>query len=222
VPPDASKTRAALVDAAARAFAEHGIENASLIDITRQAGQRNRAALYYHFGSRDGVLCAVIDRHAEFLARREGELLATARSTPDDDVAAVVEAVVRPAVELAERDWRGRCCLVIIAEVAGENPATLSPELQAALARTGGHEVYALLEQRLADLDPDVRIERLSVMTTFVLRTVADRAQALARRGSTGRAQLLTEPFVENLVAMAAAALTAPIRRPTPAGSRRA
>ena len=64
MPPDASKTRAALLDAAARAFARDGVFNASLIDITRQAGQGNRAALRYHFGSRDGVLCAVIGRHA--------------------------------------------------------------------------------------------------------------------------------------------------------------
>jgi AcrR family transcriptional regulator len=75
VPPDASKTKATLLDSAARAFARDGVFNASLIDITRQAGQRNRAALSYHFGSRDGILCAVLDRHAPFLARREGELL---------------------------------------------------------------------------------------------------------------------------------------------------
>ena len=62
MPPDASDTRQKLLDAAARAFAEDGVFNASLIEITRQAGQRNRGALHYHFGSRDGVLCAVIDR----------------------------------------------------------------------------------------------------------------------------------------------------------------
>jgi AcrR family transcriptional regulator len=32
----------------------------ALIDITRRAGQRNRGALHYHFGSRNGVLCAVL------------------------------------------------------------------------------------------------------------------------------------------------------------------
>jgi hypothetical protein len=52
VPPDASKTKAKLLDSAARAFA------------------------------RDGVLCAVIDHHALFLARREGELLDVARRQP--------------------------------------------------------------------------------------------------------------------------------------------
>ena len=53
------------------------------------------------------VLCAVLERHVEFLAHREGELLAKALQTPDDDVGAVVEAIVRPAAELAASGWRG-------------------------------------------------------------------------------------------------------------------
>src|SRR5258708_3998025 len=75
MPADASKTREKLVDAAARAFAADGVFTASLIEITRRADQRNRGALHYHFGSRVGVLRAVLDRHVDFLARREGELL---------------------------------------------------------------------------------------------------------------------------------------------------
>jgi AcrR family transcriptional regulator len=210
VPPDASATRQKLLDAAARAFAKEGIFNASLVEITRQAGQRNRGALHYHFGSRDGVLCAVIDRHAAFLARREGELLEIAARASDDDIAAVIEAVVRPAAELAESGWRGRCCLLIIAELAGEDPAQDSSELQAVLARTGGNEVYALLAARMAEVSDDVRIERFSLITTFILRAVADRARLLGRRGRKGRPQLDYEPFVQNLVAMAAAAMSAP------------
>jgi AcrR family transcriptional regulator len=210
VPPDASETRERLLDAAARAFAEEGIFNASLIEVTRQAGQRNRGALHYHFGSRDGVLCAVIDRHAAFLARREGELLEIAACAPDDDVAVVIEAVVRPAAELAESGWRGRCCLLIIAELAGEDPAHYSEALGDVLARTGGNEVYALLSARMADVSDDVRIERFSLITAFILRAVADRARLLGRRGRKGRPQLQYEAFVRNLVAMAAAAMSAP------------
>jgi AcrR family transcriptional regulator len=215
VPPDASDTRQKLLDAAARAFAEDGVFNASLIEITRQAGQRNRGALHYHFGSRDGVLCAVIDRHAAFLARREGELLEIASQDSDNDVAAVIEAIVRPAAELAESGWRGRCCLLIIAELAGEDPAQYSDELQDVLARTGGNEVYALLATRMAAVSQNVRIERFALITTFILRAVADRARLLGRRGRKGRPQLEYEPFVQNLVAMAAAAMSAPGERLT-------
>jgi AcrR family transcriptional regulator len=211
VPPDASKTRAGLLDAAARAFARDGVFNASLIDITRQAGQRNRAALSYHFGSRDGVLCAVIDRHAAFLAQREGELLEVARH--QKALEPVVEALVRPAAELADSGWRGRCCLLIIAELTGEDRAQYSAELQDVLASTGGDEVFALLTERCGHLTDELRTERFSLMVMFILRAIADRARLLERRTRHGRPQLEHEPFVANLVAMAAAAMAAPAPR---------
>ena len=181
MPPDASNTRRQLLDAATRAFAEHGVYNASLLDITRQAGQRNRGALHYHFGSRAGVLSAVLAEHADFLAAREGELCDLAAETPDDDVGAVVEAVVRPAAELAESGWRGRCFLVILAK-------------------------------RMPDLPRDVLVERLALMTMFILRAVADRARAVGRPPRPRRPQLAYEAFVANLVAMAAGSVTAPDR----------
>ena len=209
MPPDASATRDKLLDAAARAFAEHGVENASLIDITRQAGQRNRGALHYHFGSRDGVVAAVLERHVDFLATRESELLALALERPGSDLAPVVEAVVRPAVELAESGWRGRCCLQIIAQLAEEDPRDLAPVVQAALDRTGGQAVYDELVARMPPLPEEVRTERLALMTTFLLRTVADRARLLSRRRK-GRPQLDLEVFTDNLVAMATALLAAP------------
>jgi AcrR family transcriptional regulator len=207
MPRDASKTREKLVDAAARAFAEDGVFKASLVDITRQAGQRNKGALHYHFGSRDAILCAVLERHVEFLARREGELLELAKKAQDDDVQSVVEAIVRPAAELAESGWRGRACLLIISELAQQDPASLGEEVNAVLARTGGYEVYTLLMARMADVSPEVTLERLALVTSFILRAVADRARATSRR--RGRPQLDQETFVRNLIAMAAAGMSA-------------
>src|SRR5882724_3532593 len=212
MPLDASRTRQKLIDEAARAFASHGVYGASLIDITRRAGQRNRGALHYHFGSRNGVLCAVLERHVDFLARREGELLEIALTKPEDDVTSVVEAIVRPATELAESGWRGRCFLMILAELVEEDPATLEPDVTALLARTGGHAVYALLAERMAAVSPAIEIERLSLATGFILRAVADRARVMGRRGHRGRAQLDHEDFVQNLVAMVAAAVAAPLK----------
>ncbi|MCU1486602.1 MAG: transcriptional regulator, tetR family [Actinomycetia bacterium] len=208
MPPDASATREKLLDAATKAFAEHGVLNASLLDITRQAGQRNRGALHYHFGSRDGVLVAVLERHVGFLAQREGELLAKALET--SELPPVVEAIVRPAVELAESGWRGRCCLLIIAELAEEDPRDLAPDVTAALDRTGGLAVYATLAERMPPMPAAVLHERQALITEFILRSVADRARLLGRRRK-GRPQLELEDFVANLVAMVAAAVAAPL-----------
>jgi AcrR family transcriptional regulator len=211
MPADASKTREKLIDEAARAFAADGVFTASLIEITRRAGQRNRGALHYHFGSRTGVIGAVLERHVDFLAQREGELLEIALTSPDDDVKSVVEAIVRPATELAESGWRGRCFLMILAELIEEDPASLDPNVSDVLARTGGYAVYSLLATRMADVSDEVRAERFALATGFILRAVADRARVLGRRGRRGRPQLEHEAFVANLVAMVAAGMSAPL-----------
>ncbi|MGY2704488.1 TetR family transcriptional regulator [Nocardioides sp. HB32] len=199
-------TRRALVEAATEVFAEHGVFAASLVEVTRRAGQRNRGAVHYHFGSREGLLAAVLEQHAAFLAQREGELLEHARTTPDDDLGSVLEAIVRPAVELAETGPSGRRYLVIVGELVEEYDR-VHPDVAEALRHTGGYDVYALLEDRMPPLDDELRNERLALVTGFILRSVADRARQV---DSPGRAQLPTERFVRNLVAMAAGMATAP------------
>lgn len=201
-----SETRQRLVDAATRVFAEQGVDTASLLEIARRAGQRNRGAVHYHFGSRDGMVVAVLEQYAGFLAEREGELLREARGA--DGLAPVVEAVVRPAVELAETGSRGRCYLVVVAELAESDQGAMDAGVAAAMARTGGYEVYDELARRMPAMDEALRLERLALLTGFVLRSVADRARAVER--GHGRAQLGTDAFTANLVAMAAGMLGAP------------
>ena len=199
-------TRRALVEAATEAFATYGVFTASLVEVTRRAGQRNRGAVHYHFGSRDALIVAVLEQHTAFLSEREGELLARARRTPDDDIASVLEAIVRPAVELAETGLPGSHYLVIVGQLV-EAYDTLDADVAEALHHTGGYAVYELLEQRLPAMDEALRNERLALITGFILRSVADRAR---QRTTPGRAQLPTERFVRNLVAMAAGMATAP------------
>lgn len=198
-------TRQRLIEAANHAFAEQGVHKASLVEVTRQAGQRNRGAVHYHFGGRDQLLAAVLEEHADFLAGREGDLLAIACSRPRDDIASVVEAIVRPAVELAEAGESGRNYLLIVGELVELGPDDRSEVVQEAMARTGGYEVYGVLADRVPPMDEALRVERFSLMTTFIIGSVARRARA------RGRPQLSTERFVANLVAMATAMVSAPL-----------
>ncbi len=75
-----TSTRDRLLDAAARLFAERGIDNVSLAEIVRAADQRNASAVHYHFGSRDEVLRALLARHVPDIADRRHQLLEQARS----------------------------------------------------------------------------------------------------------------------------------------------
>ena len=72
---DTVETRRILLDAAEALFAERGIDNVSLIDIGRAAGQKNRNATQYHFGDKDSLLNAVLDRHTDQIALRRREML---------------------------------------------------------------------------------------------------------------------------------------------------
>lgn len=206
----ADETRQRLIEAATRGFAEHGVHTASLLEITRRAGQRNRGAVHYHFGSREGMLVAVIEQQVPFIAARESELLAEARERPDDDLDSAVQAFVRPAVELADLGWQGRCYLVILAELVEDEPSSLHADVVAALTRAGGYDAYALLEERTPRMPDALRAERLPLATAFILRAVADRARA-GERAAPARPQLDTEPFVLNLVSMVVGMLSAPV-----------
>ncbi|MFC6345471.1 hypothetical protein ACFP8W_26030, partial [Nocardioides hankookensis] len=124
------------------------------------------------------------------------------------DLAPVLEAIVRPAVELAETGPSGRDYLVIVGQLVEEYDR-LDPTVRAALTATGGYDVYALLAERMPPLDETLHNERLALITGFILRTVADRARA-QQTETPGRAQLPTERFVRNLVAMAVGMATAP------------
>lgn len=57
----ASETKERILDAAERLFSEAGLRTTSLRDITSEAGV-NLAAVNYHFGSKETLLTAVLER----------------------------------------------------------------------------------------------------------------------------------------------------------------
>ena len=71
-------TRAKLIAAARKAFAQHGYAQASMDELTAQAGL-TRGALYHHFGGEPGLLAAVVAQmDAEMDERLEAVLRAHA------------------------------------------------------------------------------------------------------------------------------------------------
>ena len=98
-------TVAALIDAAEVEFAERGIEGASLRAIMRAAGA-NPAAVHYHFGSRNELLRAVLDRTLKPLNDRRLELLEALQQGSGGGIIALnalLDALIRPDLE-AMRD----------------------------------------------------------------------------------------------------------------------
>ena len=53
---DGRETQARMKAVAQRLFALHGIDGVTVADIVAAAGQRNKASLQYHFGSKDELI----------------------------------------------------------------------------------------------------------------------------------------------------------------------
>ena len=96
----------ALLDAAEDEFADTGFEVGSLRKIMRRAGA-DPGAVHYHFGSREALTEAVLDRVLAPLNRQRLQLLDHALAHPDDPPSPtspqLVEALIRPDIETAHR-----------------------------------------------------------------------------------------------------------------------
>ena len=185
----AAGTRDKLLDAAARLFAERGIDNVSIAEIVRRAGQRNSSALHYHFGSRDAVLVALLERHIPDIRRRRLELLDGARAGPDDDTRAAAEAIVRPITEFAQLGWRERAYLQYGSEL-GQRLDRVAPEIRRCCKRPPGTRRGISCAPAARGWPRRSGSSGVAICTAFIGRAAADRAAQLDR----GRASIPCSP----------------------------
>lgn len=210
MPRDATPTREKLLRAGERLFARDGVDGARVRDIVELAGQANDSAVSYHFGSRQGLLEAIIDKHMGHMevARQAALENLDARRDPDG-LAAVVRAIVAPTAErLHTAD--GRDFLRIIVQLAG-NAGVRSRTTPGPLRGTALARQLTLLEEALTERLPEaIALERVATVIALLTAALAERARRIdARR----RVLLAHDAFVGNLEAMIVAALQAPAPR---------
>ena len=191
-------TREALLDAAESLFAAEGLDNVSLAAITRLADQRNGGAIHYHFGGRDGLLAAILDRHEAILDDIRMTSLIELRRTGD----VTIEALLRVAVEsLAGRldSASGRSFLAIQRDRVIESGAAWN--FRSATMQLIAAEAEALLSD--CGFDEAEQAERFRLVTQLVIHRLADRSREEALETTTPRTLV-----VETLVSAATSILT--------------
>ncbi|WP_225829152.1 TetR/AcrR family transcriptional regulator [Streptomyces naphthomycinicus] len=180
-----SATREAILDAAERLFAEHGVYAVSNRQVSEAAGQGNNAAVGYHFGTKADLVRAVARRHAERIETlRERSLAAAAGSA---DVRDWVDCLVRPVTEhlagLPTPTWYARFCAQVMTD-----PALHEIMVEESLASPALREAIVGLNRTLPELPPEVRAERGQMVRVLILHTCAERERALAEGSPTPRA----------------------------------
>lgn len=90
-------TRAKLIATAERLVAEQGLGSVSVRDITSAAGV-NPASLHYHFGSKDGLIRAVLEDRDPIISSLRSKHLDALPAKPT--VAELADAMVSPVYEM--------------------------------------------------------------------------------------------------------------------------
>src|SRR3954463_4203307 len=93
----ASSTQEAILVAAERLFAEHGVFAVSNRQISEAAGQGNNAAVGYHFGTKTDLVRAIVRRHTDQIEQLRAEMLAGLG--PEPDVRDWLSVLIRPQTE---------------------------------------------------------------------------------------------------------------------------
>jgi TetR/AcrR family transcriptional regulator, regulator of cefoperazone and chloramphenicol sensitivity len=203
VPRDASDTRARLMHAAEQLFSRRGVYQATTREILAAAGQRNVSALTYHFGTREQLLFAILDRHNGPLETGRADWLvepAEEMTTRD-----LVGALVVPyAGCLASED--GRDYLRIVAQLTDLFPSWRTPPVTALCL----NRVLDILEHRACGAAA-ARRQRVVGMMMLMTTACAERARAV-QEGT--RVELGDNVFVSGLVDMIVAVLEAPVGQP--------
>lgn len=207
MPRDGTATKARLLREAERLFARHGVYQVTVREILEAADQRNVSALTYHFGSREGVLEAILARHGGPTDEARGRRYAAAgpRASTRDLVAALVVPYAAHLTTAHGRDY-----LRIVAQLAPTFGAWREPG-----PGTGEHLIAILgrLEEQPGHLPPEIRRERVVELIMLLTVALAERARLV----ESGRRslELDEEAFVANLIDVLVGIVEAPRATPS-------
>ena len=207
MPRDSEETRAQLIRAGERLFAERGIGAVSLREITREAGQRNATALQYHFGDRRGLVRAILAKHAPSEEAQRHAMLDELEARSRVSAREWVQVLVVPAAaKLADRDG-GRDYLRLMAELMNRP----DPKFDRKSLEDGRSSINRWRKQ-IAPLMPEPSVDRLHRRFTalrIMYFELARRAESSRRRDD--------RLFVSHLVDLITAILIGPLSAETAA-----
>lgn len=176
MPKDSADTRRLLLDAAERLMAERGADGVSMREISAGAGQANNNAAQYHFGSRERIIEAVLDRRMAPIDERRAEMIAALG--PDPTLEELVRTVVVP---LAEASRRHKSYIAFFAQLRSSR--RYSRLVTHARPRTSSFvDVRDQIDARLSSLPADVRSQRRWLCGSLIVHTIAEFVAAPAEQ----------------------------------------
>jgi AcrR family transcriptional regulator len=172
----AEDTRERILDAAERLFSERGFDGTSIRDVTAEAGV-NLAAVHYHFGSKEDLLRAVLERVVLPTNEERLRLMQEAFAHPGGPpIADLLTAFILPELRMARSlGERGQTITRLIGRMFSEPNEVVHHLAMDLFSDVGGCLIQGL-EQALPDLPEEEVAFRMQcvvgVFTFFMADTV--------------------------------------------------
>lgn len=173
----ASSTQEAILTAAERLFAEHGVFAVSNRQVSEAAGQGNNAAVGYHFGAKADLVRAIERKHRVPIERLREQMMADIGGSTDmrDWVACLVRPLAEHLEALGNPTWYARFAAQVMTDPAYHNIV-----VKDALSSPSLVQVLDGINRSLPELPVDIRAERNLMACNLLVHTCADRERALA------------------------------------------
>lgn len=173
----ASVTREAILAAAERLFAEHGVYAVSNRQVSEAAGQGNNAAVGYHFGTKLDLVRAIEQKHRVSIERLLERMVAeTADSTELRDwIGCLVCSLTEHLEQLGNPTWYARFAAQALAD-----PAYQKIVVKDALGSPALQRVVDGITRCLPNLPMAVVTERNIMVRNLMMHTCADFERAFA------------------------------------------
>src|SRR5690606_1868523 len=209
-----TQTRDAILDAAERLFAEQGHDNTSMRQITQAAGV-NLSAVNYHFGSKDALVEAVLQRRLEALNDERLRILdALEAQTGGQPLkpSAIVEAYFGPLVRHACSAGAERRAFMPLQSSTMSDPNGAISALFAAERSVVAHRFTRALLASLPGVPETEIVWRFHFMlgaTAYAIMGAESSSQAMNLSGGT--ASLDAQALLGRLMAFLLGGLRAPL-----------
>ena len=205
-----------MIEAAERLAGQRGLAAMSLREVQSLAGQKNKSAAQYHFGSREGLIEAVLTSRMAAVGERRFELLARIDAAVEPtSLRDLVEALVLPVAEHTVAHPTSHWARFVA-------QCTADPDVVAVVQRSVEGASYREVQQRLAahlaDLPKSIRARRLEHAIGLAFASLAA-TEAVRDAGGSPRLPIAAQ--INDLIDVCVGILAQPSSAATLAAVRR-
>lgn len=185
MPAAEQSTREKILSTAESLFANRGVDAVSLQEINTAAQQRNRNATQYHFGNKEGLVQAILDKHIPAIAQQRAAMLGALENLQLWDVRSVARAFAHPLFNKLFDENGGQAFICINAQLLALHTGQVLHHYASPYA-IGNHDAMSkAMGLAMKHIPRKMAQMRGMLCCALLFHSLADRSQLLRRNGKS-------------------------------------